>query len=61
MHGIRLAAAVEALWESLGTKISIPFWNALLERYIGTARAALGAGADIALERGKEASVRRCH
>ena len=44
-----LAAAVEALWESLGTSISIAFWDALLERYIGGARAQLGADADAAL------------
>jgi len=36
-RGIRLASAVEALWESLGT-FSVPFLNALLERYIGRAR-----------------------
>jgi len=42
----RLAAAVEALWESLGTKISVPFWDALLVQYIGAARDRLGADAD---------------
>ena len=30
VRGIQLAAAVEALWESLGTTFSIPFWDALL-------------------------------
>ena len=53
-RGVRLAAAVEALWESLGTTISIPFWNALLERYIGAARGALGADADTHWSDGRE-------
>jgi hypothetical protein len=37
-----LASSVEALWESLGVSISVAFWDALLERYLGPARAALG-------------------
>ena len=53
-RGMRLAAAVEALWESLGTTISVPFWNALLERYIGSARTALGADADIHWSEGRK-------
>ena len=53
-RGIRLAAAVEALWESLGTTISIPFWNALLDRYIGGARTALGADAHTHWSEGRE-------
>ena len=44
--GLRLAASVEALRESLGIAISIPFWDALLERYLGPAREQLGAEAD---------------
>jgi predicted ATPase/class 3 adenylate cyclase len=44
--GLRLAASVEATWEALGISISIPFWNVLLERYIGAARAALGEETD---------------
>jgi predicted ATPase/class 3 adenylate cyclase len=36
-----LAAAVEALWESLGVSFSIGFWNALLERYLAPASASL--------------------
>jgi predicted ATPase/class 3 adenylate cyclase len=39
---ILLAAAVEALWESLGVSFSVAFWDALLERYLAPARAALG-------------------
>ena len=44
--GLRLAASVEAMRESLGISISIPFWDALLERYLGPAREQLGADAD---------------
>jgi hypothetical protein len=36
-----LAESVEALWESLGLSISIAFWDALLERYLGPARESL--------------------
>jgi hypothetical protein len=45
-RGLRLAASVEALWESLGISISIPFWDALLERYIGPAREQLAEKAN---------------
>ena len=40
-----LAAAVEALWESLGTSPSVRFWDELLDRYVGAARRELGASA----------------
>jgi len=53
-RGIRLAAAVEALWESLGTTFSVRFWDALLERYIGAARTALGADANTHWNEGRE-------
>lgn len=43
---LRLAACVEATWESLGISVSIAFWDALLARYLGPARAQLGACAD---------------
>jgi tetratricopeptide (TPR) repeat protein len=45
-RALRLAGAVEALWESLGTSIQVAFWDALLERYLGPAREQLGAEAD---------------
>jgi predicted ATPase/class 3 adenylate cyclase len=45
-RGLRLAASVEALWESLGTSLSVEFWDALLSRYIGSARRELGAKAE---------------
>jgi predicted ATPase/class 3 adenylate cyclase len=52
-RGLRLAASVEALWESLGTSMSVPFWDALLERHIGGARRQLGADADAAWAEGR--------
>jgi hypothetical protein len=51
-RGIRLAAAGAAVWAELGVQISIAFWDALLERYIGTARNELGAEGDAAWEDG---------
>ena len=52
-RALRLAASVEALWESLGIAISIRFWVALLERYIGPARAQLRAEADAVWAEGR--------
>jgi predicted ATPase/class 3 adenylate cyclase len=43
-RALRLAGSVEALWESLGMSISIAFWDALLERYIGATREHLDDG-----------------
>jgi predicted ATPase/class 3 adenylate cyclase len=51
-RGIRLAAAGTAVLAELGVQISIAFWDALLERYIGSARAELGADGDAAWEDG---------
>jgi len=45
-RGVRLAAAGVALWESLGATIAVPFWDALLERYIDAAREQLGEEGD---------------
>ena len=45
-RALRLAGAVGALWESLGTEVHVAFWDALLERYLGLARAQLGADAE---------------
>src|SRR5438093_1118754 len=36
-----LPGSVEALWESLGLALSVPFWDALLVRYLGPARESL--------------------
>jgi len=52
-RALRLAGAVEALWESLGTSFSVAFWDVLLERYIGGAREALGADADAVWAEGR--------
>ncbi len=48
-----LAGAVEALWESLGLSLSVAFWDALLERYLGAARTQLGARADTVWAEGR--------
>ena len=41
-HALTLAAAVEAEVARIGADIQVRFWNALLERFLGPARAALG-------------------
>ena len=53
-RGLRLAGSVEALRESLGISISIAFWDALLERYLGPARERLGADAGTIWAQGRE-------
>ncbi|MEK6274493.1 MAG: NB-ARC domain-containing protein [Actinomycetota bacterium] len=45
-RGVRLAAAGAALWDSIGSTLSVPFWNALLDRYIAPAREKLGSEGD---------------
>jgi predicted ATPase len=50
---LELAAAVDALWTSLGISISVAFWDALLARYLGQAREQLGADAEEATSRGR--------
>ncbi len=52
-RGLRLAASVEALRESLGISISIPFWDALLDRYLDPARVRLGAEAQAVWAEGR--------
>jgi len=52
-RALRLAGSVEALWESLGASISVAFWDALLERYIGAAREQLGKDAEAAWAEGR--------
>jgi tetratricopeptide (TPR) repeat protein len=39
---IQLAGAVKAEWDRLGVDIHVRFWDALLDRYLGAARRALG-------------------
>jgi hypothetical protein len=48
-----LAASVEALWESLGLSISVPFWDGLLQRYLGPARQQVGDQADAVWAEGR--------
>jgi hypothetical protein len=48
-----LAGAVAALWESLGTSLSIAFWDSLLERYIGAAKSELAEEADAVWAEGR--------
>ncbi len=52
-RALRLAASVEALWESLGTSISVSFWDALLAKHIGGARQQLGKDADAVWAEGR--------
>jgi hypothetical protein len=52
-RALRLAASVEALSESLGLQASTPFWDELLEKYIGAACEALGTDADTAWAEGR--------
>ena len=52
-YALRLAGSVAAQWESLGVSIAVPFWDGLLERYIGSAREALGAEADAVWAEGR--------
>jgi predicted ATPase/class 3 adenylate cyclase len=50
---LRLAASVEATWDSLGISISIAFWDSLLDRYLSPARELLGAKADAVWAEGR--------
>jgi len=43
-RALRLAAAAEALRESLGIAFHVAFWDALLDRYLGAARAQVPDG-----------------
>ena len=52
-RALELAAAVEALWRSLGTDLHVRFWDRLLERYLGDARTAAGTDAEAAWARGR--------
>jgi hypothetical protein len=52
-RALRLAGAVEALHESLGTSFHVAFWDALLERYLGPAREQLGVEGDAVRAEGR--------
>jgi predicted ATPase/class 3 adenylate cyclase len=49
----RLAAAVEALWESHGIVVDVPFWTTLMDRHIGGARRQLGPEAEAIWKEGR--------
>jgi predicted ATPase len=55
-RALRLAASVEALFESLGLWTSTPFWDELLDKHIGAAREALGDDADAVWAEGRAIS-----
>ena len=52
-RAVLLVSSVEAFWESLGLTISIAFWDALLERWIGRAVEGLGSDAEAVREEGR--------
>jgi hypothetical protein len=52
-RALLLVSSVEAFWESLGLTISIAFWDALLERWIGRAVEDLGSDAEAVREEGR--------
>jgi predicted ATPase/class 3 adenylate cyclase len=51
---VELSAAAMALERSLGVHVVVPFWDALVERYIGMARDELGADAEAIAARAAE-------
>ncbi|HYN06285.1 MAG TPA: protein kinase [Vicinamibacterales bacterium] len=51
-EALRLAAAAKAEWVRLGVDLHLRFWDALLERYIGGARRAVGEEAARRVEEG---------
>jgi predicted ATPase/class 3 adenylate cyclase len=55
-RGVRLAAAGYALWDSIGSAPSVPFWEALLDRHIGAARERLGSEGDAIFAEGQAMS-----
>ena len=53
-----LGGAVEATWEVHGIGISVPFWDALLERHIAASRRRL-AGGDAVWDEGRALAFER--
>lgn len=59
-RGLRLAGAAHAHPALLGVTYSVPFWSALLERYLGPAKVELGpAAANAAWEAGQNMGFER--
>ena len=56
-RALRIAGAADAQLRSLGVTVSVAFWLALLDRYLGGARAALGAQADAAWQAGQQLRI----
>ncbi len=52
-RALRIAGAADAQLRMLGHSFSVAFWTALLDRYLGQARAALGAEAEAAWQAGQ--------
>ena len=52
-RALRIGGAAAAQLRSLGHQFVVPFWTALLDRYLGQARAALGAEAEAAWQAGE--------
>ncbi len=55
-RALRIAGAADAQLRLLGHQFSVAFWTALLDRYLGQARAALGAEAEAAWQAGQRLS-----
>jgi predicted ATPase/class 3 adenylate cyclase len=53
----RIGGAVEALWESIGLVVDVPFWNTLLDRHLRGARAQLGGAGDAVWAEGSALSL----
>ena len=45
-RGLLLIAAGYAMWEAVGAILEVPFWDALLDRYVAVARERLGSEGD---------------
>lgn len=55
--GIRLNAAAEAAYVAIGFDFDVPWWSAILERYLGPAREALGGRTDAVDRDGRTLSL----
>jgi predicted ATPase len=55
-RALRIAGAADAELKSLGVQFVVPFWTGLLDRYLGEARATLGAAAELAWQAGQRTS-----
>ena len=59
-RALLLGGAASAIWQDTGTEIGIPFWNGLLDRFLGLARESLPPDqADRAWETGRSLSFER--